>query len=139
MIKIIKRKSDNVVLYANDDLELTANGVTGTNFRAKRITTANAIIEEVASLPDDWCGLWYTYSNGGWAYAAYGIETKADLLSKKETEEALIKLEASDKTIGRLAEDLIETLINLNVIKESDLPLVAVDKINSRKALRGKL
>ncbi len=49
------------------------------------------------------------------------------------------QLEASDADMIRMIEDLTNTLIAKNVIKETDLPQAAQDKLNNRKALRAQL
>ena len=49
------------------------------------------------------------------------------------------ELAASDAGMVRMIEDLTQTLINKGVIIEADLPVVAQEKLNKRKALRAKL
>jgi len=48
-------------------------------------------------------------------------------------------LELSDFDIIRIAEDLVDTLITMNVIKFTDLPPQAQNKLRTRKALRQNL
>ncbi len=50
----------------------------------------------------------------------------------------LIALQATDKGMARVAEDLIDTLKSIGVITDNDLPSSVVDKMNNRKSLRAK-
>ena len=51
-------------------------------------------------------------------------------------EQAKAGLDASDKEMARIAEDLISALIAKGVISESDLPTIVIDKLVKRKQLR---
>lgn len=60
-MKIIKRLSDNVVLFADEHLELGHDGVKGIGWRSRNIDPAEVKIEEVDDLPK-------YFVNGGWSY-----------------------------------------------------------------------
>lgn len=53
--------------------------------------------------------------------------------------EAALALDASDKTMARIAEDVIDALIAKGLVADADLPAAAVAKITERKELRKKL
>ena len=64
---IIKRLSDNVVLYAGDNVALTALQATSDNGSTDRgTTTANAVLVAGVTLPVPWTGGAYSY-NGSFA------------------------------------------------------------------------
>jgi hypothetical protein len=65
-MKILVRKSDTVVLYAMDGLELSATSATAPYWCDHAHTTANSIIHD-AELPELWVGGAYTYINGVWS------------------------------------------------------------------------
>lgn len=69
-MKIVKRASDNVVLFAGEDLALDQYGVSGNGWRYTSITTANAILETVNSLPDNFAPGEWTYAGGVWTPSA---------------------------------------------------------------------
>ena len=48
------------------------------------------------------------------------------------------ELARTDQGMGRVLEDLIDTLIDKNILLITDLPMAAVEKIARRRALRGK-
>lgn len=73
-MKIIKRKKDNVVVYAGDDLAITSDGVKGDNFVDNRTTTENAVLEMVNNLPEFYQGGCFAY-DGSWLLTEYGAET----------------------------------------------------------------
>ena len=65
-MKILIRDLDNVVVYAQDDLDLTDTGASGEGWVNRHLTTANARIED-APMPELFAaGIW-TYSGGVWA------------------------------------------------------------------------
>lgn len=72
-MKIIKRASDNTVLFAGDDLTLDPNGCGGPGWRHKGVTSNNAIMDEISALPD-------AFEPGQWTYAG-GVWTATDLVN----------------------------------------------------------
>ena len=62
-------------------------------------------------------------------------QKKAELERKKLKTE----LAQSDSDMARLGEDLYAALVDTGVLKESDIPKSARDKMDARKALRDKL
>lgn len=77
-MKIIKRKIDNVVIYAGDDLSITSAGVQGDNFIDNQTTTENAVLETVNNLPEFYQGGCFAY-DGSWFLTDYGAETLLDV------------------------------------------------------------
>jgi hypothetical protein len=65
-MKIIVRNSDNAVVYAGDNFQLAATGVTGPNFSDPYTTTANATqVTTVVADPVPYIAGCHTY-NGAW-------------------------------------------------------------------------
>lgn len=64
-MKIIKRNSDNVVLYAGDDLALTETQASGDSWADPSLTTANATLEQ-ATPPAGWVGAAWAYTGSAW-------------------------------------------------------------------------
>lgn len=96
-MKILIRKSDNVVLYAQDDLILDTEAH-GIGWRDPHFNTGNATIVE-ATLPDNWTGAVWSYTNGVWAvadpvaYAAIAADVQARVDAAKSAIHASIKAE----------------------------------------------
>jgi hypothetical protein len=65
-MKIIKRISDNVVLYSGDTLVMTGNDARNNDWVDTNTTTKNSTITE-AILPEDWVGGAYTFDGSVWA------------------------------------------------------------------------
>lgn len=59
--------------------------------------------------------------------------------AESEKVQAANDLSASDLQMGRVCEDLIDTLISKGVISLSELPAKAQEKLSSRRALRAKV
>jgi hypothetical protein len=57
----------------------------------------------------------------------------------KDAQRAKEQLDNADKELIRVVEDIVDTLIKLNVVQEKDLPPDAIKKLNARKALRQEL
>ena len=74
-MKILVRNSDNVVIYAEPDLALSADGLRGDGWFSPHFTSANATLVD-AELPAGWRGGVWAYQDGEWvvhdapAYAA---------------------------------------------------------------------
>lgn len=58
---------------------------------------------------------------------------------EKDKQAALSELQATDKEMARVGEDLLDVLIAKGILSSSDLPQNAQDKLSQRKALRAKL
>jgi hypothetical protein len=82
-MKIIKRNSDNVVIYAGEDLTLDTRASNGEWVDASASTATHALIDGM-TLPADWAGGAYTY-NGAWAYTTSGQAYADVVLSMKKT------------------------------------------------------
>ena len=63
-MKILIRKSDNVVIYAQNDLMLDSEAH-GDGWHDQNFNLANAMLDE-AALPENWLGAAYTYLDGTW-------------------------------------------------------------------------
>ena len=74
-MKIVKDKN-NVVVFAEDGLDLTEKGLIGPGYRASFCTTKDYTIEYVDRIPDDWRGGHYTF-DGAWTRTATGETVKA--------------------------------------------------------------
>jgi hypothetical protein len=71
---------------------------------------------------------------GGTYYREYRSYTAAELSTQ-----SLAALAATDADMPRVVEDLINTLIGLGVIAETDLPQAAQDKLANRRSKRAAL
>jgi hypothetical protein len=86
-MKILIRKSDNVVLYAQDDLILDTEAH-GNGWRDPHFNLDNASLAD-AKLPDHWTGAVWSYTNGVWAvadtvaYAAIQAQIAAEAEAKR--------------------------------------------------------
>lgn len=101
-IKIVKRVSDNVVLFAGQAFAISGDGVvTGNGWVCRNLTGVDLIIEEVASLPDLYVAGGWTYTGGTWEPNSTG---DAYILPAKraakiaELEAARLAVEYSDIT-----------------------------------------
>lgn len=84
-MKILIRNSDNVVIYAEQNLVLTAEGTSGDGWFSPQFTTANSTIGD-AELPPRWTGAIWAYINGVWAIAdpvAYNAALNAEITALK--------------------------------------------------------
>lgn len=66
-------------------------------------------------------------------------EHTPDELTAQEQAQKVAELQATDKNMARIAEDLIDTLTAKGVITMGDLPQDARDKLTDRKAKRAAL
>lgn len=88
-MKILIRKSDNVVLYAQDDLQLDTEAH-GNGWRDPQFNTGNAILDD-ATLPAGWTGAVWSYTGGVWAvadavgYAAIEAEAQSRVVEARST------------------------------------------------------
>lgn len=94
-MKIIVRKSDNVVLMGGADYQLSARGVVVDKVLIPSINTATVNVVEVNSLPRDFASGNYTYTNATWALTDRG---RAAVLQLKLA--ALAALRYEKETLG---------------------------------------
>ena len=66
MIKIIKKISDNVVIFAGDDLVLDQEGCRGSGWEFRNIDPNDLTLEVVESIPEQFVGGGWSYTNGVW-------------------------------------------------------------------------
>lgn len=79
-MKIIRRKSDNVVTHIVDDSAiLSKNGTIINNVLNISITPSTAEILAVGTLPDVWNGEYYTYIEGTWTPTNIGEKVLLNL------------------------------------------------------------
>jgi hypothetical protein len=64
-MKILIRNSDNVVMYADDSIELSDNEARSRDWVDYNFTTANATLAD-ATLPENWTGAAFAYTKGEW-------------------------------------------------------------------------
>lgn len=65
-MKIIKRQSDNVVIFAGDDLVLDQDGCSGTGWQSRNIDPNELTLETVESIPDQFVGGGWSHNDGVW-------------------------------------------------------------------------
>lgn len=65
-MKIIKRKSDNVVIFAGDDLVLDENGCRGDGWQLRNMDSSSLSLEDVESIPEQFVGSGWAYADGIW-------------------------------------------------------------------------
>ena len=102
-MNIIKRKSDNVVIFRGSDLILDENGCSGKGWKFNKIPSADLVLESVSDIPEDFImGMW-TYASGMWALTAAGdIENNKEIATNKS--DALL-------SIDKLSDDIVTTVI----------------------------
>ena len=71
-MKIIKEKSTNIVIFAERNLSLTSAGVQGDNFRASNIKPDRYELVTTDSVPNDYQGHHYTYTDS-WTRTPAGL------------------------------------------------------------------
>ena len=71
-MKIIKEKSTNIVIFAEQNLTLTSAGVQGDNFRASNIKPELYELVTTDSVPSDYQGHHYTYTDS-WTRTPAGL------------------------------------------------------------------
>ena len=87
-----------------------------------------------------WSGI--TEKSRFWEAVQEAIDEGAEVapyVAPPEPNEDLIELQAIDKDMARITEDLIDALKDKGVIADEDLPVTVVEKINRRKLLRSRL
>ena len=83
-MKIIKRNTDNIVLYAGDSLTLDTRATNGEWQDLNANSTTHTLIDSV-NLPADFTGGYYTYIAGVWALTASGQAAVDAILSTLKT------------------------------------------------------
>lgn len=73
-MKIIKRQSDNVVLFTGDDLVLDDDGCRGTGWQLRNIDPNELTLEVVDEIPNQFIGGGWTYVDGVWESNSIGQE-----------------------------------------------------------------
>jgi len=89
-MKILIRNSDDVVMYADDSLQLSGERAFGEKWQDFNFNSANSRIE-VAILPDMWSGAVWSYINGTWSIID---SVQHDAYVAMETERAAAKAAA---------------------------------------------
>lgn len=100
-MKILIRNSDNVVIYAQDDLILTATMTMGKGWRDQNFNSSNATLTE-ATLPSLWIGGAWTYSNNTWAVHDTTINTKVVGIAQESKWESIKAFRDAKKFDGVL-------------------------------------
>lgn len=65
-MKIIKRQSDNVVLFTGDDLVLDGDGCRGAGWQLRNINPNELTLETVESIPEQFVGGGWSHTDGIW-------------------------------------------------------------------------
>ena len=67
MTQVLTRNTDDLAIYAQDALMLTAEGLFGDRWSDPNFTTTNATLHDGVTLPSNWqSGVW-SYTGGVWA------------------------------------------------------------------------
>ena len=112
-MKILVRNSDNVVIYAEPDLALSADGLRGDGWFSPHFTSANATLTE-ADLPPNWRGGEWTYVQGVWAAAdpiAHAAKVQAALDAARAALIRQIDAEADAITRAKQGDRALEYLL----------------------------
>lgn len=72
MIKIIKRFTDNVVLFVGNDLVLDDVGCSGAGWSFRNIDPNELVLEEAAEIPEGFTGGGWAYADGVWTINSVG-------------------------------------------------------------------
>lgn len=73
-MNIIKRKSDNVVIFKGEDLVLDKNGCRGKGWEFNKIPASELVLEKVGELPAGFVPGLCTYSEGVWGKTVEATE-----------------------------------------------------------------
>lgn len=66
MMRIIKRQSDNVVIFAGEDLALDQDGCSGAGWQFRNMDPDELTLETVDSIPSQFVGGGWSYIDGVW-------------------------------------------------------------------------
>ena len=72
MIKVIKRWTDNVVLFVGNDLVLNEIGCSGVGWSFRNIDPNELVLDEAAEIPEGFVGGGWAYANGVWTINSIG-------------------------------------------------------------------
>ena len=89
--------------------------------------------------PDGFKGEWI---DGTYTFVEIPLPTQAELdalEAERIQQEKIQAVEATDKDMIRIAEDLVDALVSKGVIAITDLPLSAQEKFTNRKAKRSAI
>lgn len=102
-MKIIKRKSDNVIIFKGDDLKLDKSGCTGKGWAFNKIPSSDLVLEEVQEFPAGFLVGACSYSYGEWSKTDAGTE-----INNKEFDGSIDKALSE---IDSLSDELVNSLI----------------------------
>ncbi len=102
-MKIIKRQSNNVVIFAGDDLALDQSGCRGAGWAFRAIDPNELTLETVESIPEQFVG-------GGWAYAA-GVWT-----SNQIADQVILPAKRAEKIEQFTAQATAANLANIDYL-----------------------
>lgn len=97
-MNIIKRKSDNVVIFKGDDLVLDKNGCRGKGWEYKADSADDLVMERVDELPEGFVAGMWEYSSGLWAETTASIKLK-DIELSARIKDALSSIDALNDTL----------------------------------------
>jgi hypothetical protein len=86
-MKIIKRKSDNVVIIADNNLNLSIDGARGDDWWAPEIHPSEHILENMDTLPNGFIPSKWTYTNGVWARTQDEEVKQLEVIKKQKLKE----------------------------------------------------
>jgi hypothetical protein len=102
-MNIIKRKSDNVVIFKGDYLVLDKNGCRGKGWEFNKIPSSELVLEKIDELPGGFVTGLCTYINGVWGKTAEATEI-ADKDMDAYADQAIVNIDNS-------SDDLVTALI----------------------------
>lgn len=104
-MNIVKRKSDNVVIFSGDDITLDKSGCRGDGWVFNKIDPEEMMIEKVDYLPEGFFVGFWMYSDGVWSKTAEGSSNDVRELTDKQNaalmEIDLVSDDLVNKVIGR--------------------------------------
>lgn len=98
-MKIVKRISDGLVLFAGNDLSIDSDSVNGAGWTFEKIDVTLLTLEDVDALPEFFVTGGWTYQNGEWTTTATGDDYMLPQKRAKkiaELEAARLAIEYSD-------------------------------------------
>lgn len=98
-MNIIKRKSDNVVIFNGDYLVLDKNGCRGKGWEFNKIPSNELVLEQVDNLPVGFAPGLCTYLNGVWAKTAEANEIAIQDLDTHAKRALIVVDELSDALV----------------------------------------
>lgn len=101
-MKIIKRVSDNVVIFKGDDLGIQGRTCTGKDWIF--VSTVDIVIENVITLPIDFVGNGWTYIDGVWTANDIGNAYIAEQTAINDAAAKKATLDSDTKNDGDLAQ-----------------------------------